>query len=157
MDHATAVKTDLLVGRADFAATLVKVFGRASDPIELVEQRAAELLPGFQVIVWEGDPQTFQFSYVSDSAERVLGYGCARWVSEPDFWVETVVHPDDRSDAVAFCAVATGQGRDHDFLYRAVNADGQTVVLHDIVQVAKSPKGVPSRLRGIMIAVSRDV
>lgn len=156
MDKATAVKTDVLSSRGQFAETLAKVFGPPGDPLDHVERRAAELLPGLKVIVWEGDPQTFQFSYVSESAESVLGYACERWVSELNFWVGTIVHPEDRNDAVAFCALATGQGRDHDFLYRAMTAKGETVVIHDVVQVAKSPKGIPSRLRGIMIEVSTE-
>jgi PAS domain-containing protein len=103
--------------------------------------------------VWEGDPQTFIFTYVSAAAEQVLGYPAARW-KEPGFWAQTVVHPADASDAVAYCALATGQGRDHDFQYRARAADGRAVLLHDVVHVIKGPRGVASRLRGIMVPLA---
>jgi hypothetical protein len=62
-----------------------------------------------------------------------------------------VVHPGDASDAVAYCALATAQGRDHDFQYRARTADGHTVLLHDVVHVIKGHLGVASKLRGIMV------
>lgn len=150
------VATDLLDDRADLASRLAAVFGQPDDPVALVVQRAAQLLPGRRVIVWEGDPQTFQFSYVSPSAEAMLGYTRRRWVSEPDFWVGSVVHPEDRSEAVAYCALATGQGRNHDFRYRAVAADGQVRVLHDVVHVIKGPRGVASILRGVMIELTDE-
>jgi PAS domain-containing protein len=150
------VVTDLLSDRAELAARLAAVFGRPADPVALVERRVAELLPGRRVIVWEGDPQTFHFSHVSASAEAVLGYPPGRWVSEQDFWARSVVHPDDRLDAVAYCALATGQGRDHDFRYRAVAADGRVVVMHDVVHVVKGPRGVASVLRGVMIDLTDD-
>lgn len=128
------------------------ILGRPSDSIEDVAARATQMMPDVPVIIWEGDPQTFLFSYVSPAAELVLGYPVSRW-SEPGFWAKTVVHPDDSSDAVAYCALATGQGRDHDFQYRARTADGRTVLLHDVVHVIKGPLGVAIKLRGIMIPV----
>lgn len=149
-----SVTTDLLEGQLELAGRLDEVFGTSSDPVFEVERRAARLLPGREVIVWEGDPQTFQFSYVSANARRVLGYPVSRWVTEPDFWSATVVHPEDRSAAVAFCALATGQCRDHDFQYRAIAADGREVVLHDVVHVIRGPRGIAARLRGIMIDVT---
>lgn len=136
-----------------FAEKVERVFGADDDPIVLVEHRARLLLRG-QPIVWEGDAQTFQFGFVGGAAEEVLGYPPSRWTSEPAFWADTIVHPEDRNDAIAFCAVATGKGLDHNFRYRACAADGRIVVLHDIVKVIKSRRGVPERLRGIMVEVS---
>jgi hypothetical protein len=49
--------------------------------------------------------------------------------------------------------MATGNGRDHDFQYRARSADGRVVLLHDIVKVVKGKRGVAERLRGIMIEI----
>lgn len=154
MASAAGVVTDLLADRAVLAARLAAVFGPPDSPLAAVERRAADLLPGRRVIVWEGNPQTFHFSYVSPAAEAVLGYPTGRWVSDPQFWAGTVVHPEDRSEAVAYCALATGQGRDHDFRYRAVAADGRVVTLFDVVHVIKGRRGVAATLRGVMIDVT---
>ncbi len=86
-------------------------FGLETEDMESVARRAQELFPGLPVITWEGDAETFRFSYVSEQAERVLGYPKHRWVSEATFWADTVVHPDDRTDAIAFCALAAGNAR----------------------------------------------
>lgn len=128
-----------------------QVFGSDGDPMIAIEDRARRLLSSHRPIVWEGDAQTFQFGFVGGAAEEVLGYPASRWVEEPTFWADIVVHPEDRNDAIAFCAVATGKGVDHDFQYRARRSDGNTVHLHDIVKVIKGRRGVAERLRGIMI------
>ncbi len=132
------------------------VFGSPRDEITQVERRADDYLGPAKAIIWEGDPQTFHFSYVSPSAELILGYSAGRWVREPSFWVDTILHPEDRNDAVAFCALATGRKADHDFIYRAVRSDGSIIRLHDIVKVVIGSKGVPVCLRGIMIPLSSD-
>lgn len=123
------------------------------DPMPLLERRARLLLPDLDVIVWEGDATTFQFLYVSESAEHILGYPNTQW-SEEQFWADRVVHPEDRDHAVSFCALATGQGRDHEFEYRAVHADGHVVVLQDFVRVVVGRRRIPTHLRGIMIDVT---
>lgn len=145
------MKTDIAEVDEILQQKLHTIFGSPTDPLTDVERRAAEVLP-VPVIVWEGDPATFQFTYVSACAEQVLGYPVDKWL-ELGFWANTVVHPQDQDDAVAFCALATAKGRDHDFQYRARRADGSVVLLHDMVHVIKGNLGVPTRLRGVMVAV----
>jgi len=137
----------------EFARIVRDVFGRDSDKIETIATRAAELL-GEDTIVWEGDPQTFQFSFVSPSAERVLGHECSLWTTNATFWADQVVHPLDRDDAIAYCALATGKSADHAFEYRARRSDGATVWLVDYVRVVVGPRRVPERLRGVMVDVT---
>lgn len=130
-----------------------EVFGADSEPIEAVAQRSAVLLPGRDVVVWEGDPATFEFTFVSPAAERVFGHPASAW-SRSGFWAESILHAEDRNDAIAFCALATGQGRDHEFEYRARRADGELRWIYDVVKVVKGPKRVPIRLRGLMLDVT---
>ena len=49
---------------------------------------------GLFIYFWEADARTFQFTYVSEQAERLLGYPLAQWFTL-DFWVNHL-HPDDR-------------------------------------------------------------
>lgn len=142
---------------SQLASAVQQVFGSGSDPMVNVEHRAQQILADRRAIVWEGDASTFQFSYVGRQAEDILGYPRRRWTDEPAFWAETVVHPQDRDEAIAFCALATGKCQDHDFVYRAVKPDGSVVWLHDIVQVIPGKKGIPERLRGVMIDITDQV
>jgi PAS domain-containing protein len=153
--HSTKLRVELLADNRRLAERLAPVFGSPHDGVEQVAERAARLLPDLDAIVWQGDPQTFQFNFVSEQAERVLGYPVARW-KEDGFWARTIVHPDDQDDAIAYCALATGQCLDHDFQYRARASDGRIVVLHDVVHVITGARGVATALRGIMLPVPQE-
>jgi PAS domain S-box-containing protein len=100
-------------------------------------------------IVWEADARTFQFSFVSKQAERILGYPVERWLTEPSFWKDHL-HPDDRDWAVTFCVKATEEKRPHEFEYRMIAADGRTVWLRDIVTVVVEDDQ-PIKVRGLMV------
>jgi PAS domain S-box-containing protein len=136
----------------DLAATFDTVFGTDSDPIETVAERASRLLPG-DPVVWEGDAATFEFTYVSPSAERVFGHPARAWRGS-GFWADAILHDDDKNEAIAYCALATGQCRDHEFEYRGRRADGEVRWIYDVVKVVKGPKGVAERLRGVMLDIT---
>jgi len=128
----------------------------ARDGLELrVRERTGrfrDLVNSVEGIVWEADAATFQFSFVSDQAERILGYPVERWLSEPTFWKDHL-HPHDREWAVPFCERATGENRDHDFEYRMIAADGRVVWLHDLVTVVVDD-GRATQLRGVMVDIT---
>lgn len=134
----------------------LSVLGGGLDPMQLVEERARQAYPGVAVIAWEGDAATFQFTYVSRAAEEILGYPVERWTSEPSFWSDQVIVPEDSQEAVAYCALATAGRRDHVFEYRARSASGKILVLRDLVRVILGPKGLAERLRGLMFDVSEE-
>ena len=133
-----------------------KALGSGDDPIIEVERRARRVLRGRRIIVWEGDAQTFQFSHVGADAEVLLGYAVERWTTEPTFWADHVVHDEDRDEAIAYCALATGRKQNHEFEYRARTREGSVVWLYDVVTVVVGPRGIPVRLRGIMIDITED-
>jgi PAS domain S-box-containing protein len=114
--------------------------------------RFRDLVNSVEGVVWEADAATFQFSFVSDQAERILGYPVERWLSEPTFWKDHL-HPHDREWAVPFCERATGENRDHDLEYRMIAADGRVVWLHDLVTVVVDD-GRATQLRGVMVDIT---
>ena len=126
---------------------------RALADAQAAEQRFRDLVNSTGGIVWEADAQTFQFSFVSQQSERILGYPVALWLSEPTFWKDHV-HPDDREWVEQYCREATTARRDHDFEYRMIAADGRTVWLRDLVAVVVV-NGAPTKLRGVMVDVTK--
>jgi len=116
------------------------------------QQRFRDLVNSVEGIVWEADATTFQFLFVSNQAERILGEPVARWLSEPTFWKHHL-HPDDREWAVSFRERATGEKRDHDFEYRMIAADGSVVWLRDLVTVVVDEERA-ARLRGVMVDIT---
>ena len=91
--------------RAAAAALAVLALVRAIDLLhrnerlrhqaEASEERFRNLVGDVDAIVWEADPATRAFSFVSRHAESLLGYPAAAWTEDPDFWLGHL-HPDDR-------------------------------------------------------------
>ncbi|MBI3411063.1 MAG: PAS domain S-box protein [Planctomycetes bacterium] len=123
----------------------------ATGPHGDAQQQYEQLVASVDGIVWELDAQSFQFTFVSQQAERLLGYPLQEWL-KPGFWVDHL-HPDDRAWAAEFCLRATREKRSHDFEYRMIAADGRTVWLRDLVSVVVE-SDVAIKLRGIMVDVT---
>src|SRR5438876_2466574 len=113
------------------------------------QQRFRDLVNSVEAIVWEATVPSFQFSFISKEAERVLGYPVERWLSEPTFWKDHV-HPEDREWALQYCQTATAEKRNHQFEHRMIAADGSVVWLRDLVTVVVEGDRV-TRVRGLMI------
>ena len=112
----------------------------------------SKLVTSLDGIVWEANGETFQFTFVSPQAERILGYPVRQWL-EPNFW-RNHTHPDDTDWCAAFCLDCTRQRQDHEFEYRMIAADGRVVWLHDIVSVKIEPDG-SVYLSGIMLDITK--
>lgn len=124
----------------------------AARRIRSAMDHSEKLVESIDGIVWEADARTFQFTFVSHQAERILGYPHARWLSEPTFWNDHI-HPDDRDTAIATCLAATAELRRHSFEYRMIAADGRHVWLRDLVTI-EAEHGTARTLRGIMMDVT---
>jgi PAS domain S-box-containing protein len=119
---------------------------------EAAQHRFRELVNSIEGIVWEADASRFTFAFVSQQAERVLGYPVERWLSEPTLWKDHL-HPDDCEWAVNSGATATAEHRDHEVEYRMIAADGRIVWLRDLVTVVVEGDRA-TRLRGVMVDVT---
>ncbi len=125
----------------------------AEDVLKASEQRFRDMVNTTDGIVWEADAKTFQFTFISEKAVKLLGFPAADWLA-PGFWVSRL-HPEDATWAPEFCASCTGRLEPHDFNYRFIARDGRTVWLHDIVTVV-AEQGEPRWLRGIMVDITQQ-
>ena len=117
------------------------------------QQRFRDLVNAVEGIVWEADARTLQFTFVSQQAERVLGYPVKQWLNEAAFWNDHI-HPDDRARAVqGYIATARQQRKEHDFEYRMIAADGRSVWLRDLVSVLMEGNQAIT-LRGVMVDIT---
>jgi PAS domain S-box-containing protein len=116
------------------------------------QQRFSDLVNSIEGIVWEADPNTLQFTFVSNQAERMLGYPIERWLEEPAFWNDHL-HSGDRASAVNACLTATAERRDCDVEYRMVAASGHLLWLRDLISVV-TEDGEVSKLRGVMLDIT---
>lgn len=114
-------------------------------------RRAEQLLSALSGVAWEADPDSGTFLYVSDHAERILGFPAGEW-QQPGFWAAHL-HPDDRDTAVAARRTAMRARQDHELDYRMVGASGAVAWLRDIASITVEPGG-EVRLRGLIVDVT---
>lgn len=145
----TAVLVDTLKRRSQAVA------GQETDhaEAEAADRRFRDLVQGLDAIVWEGDPQTFRFTFVSQPAEDILGYSVEQWLKDPQFWLN-VVHPEDRERAARLYQAAADERSNQDFEYRALAASGRVVWLRNIVRVVQDTGSRAPQLRGVMVDVT---
>ena len=111
------------------------------------ERRFRDLVHEVDGIVWELEPATNCFTFVSRRAEDLLGYPIERWLAAQDFW-STLIDARDRERAQrAYARAAAGEALDHEF--RARSASGAVLWLRDRVHRTAS-----GRLRGLMVDVT---
>jgi PAS domain S-box-containing protein len=104
-------------------------------------------------IIWETDATTEQFTFVSQSAQQVLGYPVEQWLDNPDFWVN-LIHPEDRQWTVAVCRKKMVQDRDYELEYRCLTADQRVVWLRDRAYVIRDEQGRVHKRRGLMVDIT---
>src|SRR5262245_10157562 len=119
----------------------------------LSAEKLLSLINALGGIVWEAEPDTLQFLFVSEEAERILGYPARTWLDEPDFWVRHT-HPDDVERCASLYRAASDCGEDHELEYRMIAADGRVVWMRDIVSVCRSEDGKSSRLVGLAVDIT---
>ncbi len=125
---------------------------QSEEAAQVARQNLADLIGTIDGIVWEADAATFRFTFVSAQAERLLGYPVNAWIDDPGFWAAHI-HPVDRDASVRYCVECTREGRDHQFDYRMLAADGRVVWLQDRVTV-HVVDGRPVTLRGVMVDIT---
>ncbi len=124
----------------------------AQDAIKRSREQFNSLVNTIDGIVWEADATTFRFTYISDHAEKLLGYKREEWLTDAGFWANHI-HPDDRSWAVDYCVDQTRQKKEHQFEYRMIAKDGRVVWLADFVTVVVENDSAV-QLRGVMVDIT---
>ncbi|TAF63382.1 MAG: PAS domain S-box protein [Cytophagales bacterium] len=164
-------KLDLPAGEKYWLTTLTPVFQEGKNTyivgssIDITDRKKAEndilkeqkrfqdIVDSTDGIVWELDFSSFQFTYVSQKAVRLLGYEIEEWY-QPDFWISHL-HPEDQSWAIDYCLKCSAELEAHEFEYRFFAKDGREIWLRDFVTVV-AENGQPVLLRGIMVDITKQ-
>lgn len=125
---------------------------KAEEALEKSREHLSAIISSVDGIVWEADADTFQFTFVSPRAERLLGYPTSQWVEEKDFWFKHI-HPEDRGYVEEYFNLRSWENRGQEFEYRMLTADGRLVWLRDIISIVEED-GQPSKLCGVMVDIS---
>jgi PAS domain S-box-containing protein len=125
---------------------------RAETELLQSERRFRLLLENARVVIWEADPASFDFTYVSDYCEELLGYPAEQWLDH-EFWTAHI-HPDDAERAMASCLESIKHARDNRFEYRMVRADGTHLWVDDSVKVV-AEDGRVTALYGSLVDITQ--
>ncbi|MDF1755511.1 MAG: PAS domain-containing protein [Verrucomicrobiales bacterium] len=127
----------------------------SEENIQRQKSYLTDLINSVDAVLWEADVHTFQFTFVSPGAEKLLGFPKEEWTETPGFW-KSRIHPEDRDRAVEFCVQQTHQLEDHHFSYRMIRKNGDVVWVRDLVKVIIE-NDRPVKLRGILVDVTEQV
>lgn len=112
------------------------------------DQRISQLLEKTKIVVWEADPQTWRFTYVSEQARKVFGYPVSQWYEAGFLAVH--IHPDDRERVLSILLKQSHATEQYDFMFRLLAKNGRVVWVHNLVSATHGAKS----LRGFMIDIT---
>ncbi|WP_448564843.1 PAS domain S-box protein [Trichothermofontia sp.] len=151
---------------------------QAEQALRQSQQQYEDLVNSLDSIVWEAMPAgpshnglnvlaNYRFSFVSQTAERLLGYPVSAWLGDPCQKTQPVwpqrIHPNDRAWVLEHYQQAVQTSQAHpsepcesepcEIEYRMITADNRIIWLRDRVKVVKD-RGKPTKLRGVMIDIT---
>jgi PAS domain S-box-containing protein len=115
--------------------------------------RFRDLVQDLKAIVWEMDVPSFRITFVSQQAERVMGFPVEDWLSSADFWKDHIF-AEDRERVIGQWQRAVSENKDYDIEYRALASEGRVVWLRDIIRVIRDPSGKARQLRGVIVDIT---
>ncbi|MEZ5328775.1 MAG: PAS domain-containing protein [Verrucomicrobiales bacterium] len=129
---------------------------RASVELERTSREKFEtLVNSIQGIVWERNPETLAFEFVSAQAESILGYPPAEWTGTAGFW-ESKLLDSDREWAISQCRRFVQSGAPYHFDYRMLTAQGDELWIRESGAVVKDADGRPVLSRGVLSDVTSE-
>ena len=110
-----------------------------------------EEVPG--VVYVDAANETGSAVYLSPQVELLFGYSLDEWFSSPDFFVEVVLHPDDRERMLAEIA-DDNAGIGGKSEYRCIAKDGRIVWIYDESVPQLDEQGAVVATRGFMLDIT---
>ena len=92
-------------------------------------------------------------SYVSPQIEALLGYTPQEYIDDPALWA-SMLHPDDREDALQTYTRGRDSGEPFDLEYRLIARDGRAVWFRDSAVVLRDEAGRPQLVQGVMLDIT---
>jgi diguanylate cyclase (GGDEF)-like protein/PAS domain S-box-containing protein len=121
--------------------------------LERESRRMETLLNSINAVVLEADPVNLKLRYVSQEAEKLLGYPVEDWLA-PGFWPEHL-HPDDQ-EWVRRSLQDHGRSQgEYSLDYRLQHRNGDYVWVRSIYNIEADPKG-ETVLRGLFIDINEQ-
>ncbi|MDP9297844.1 MAG: EAL domain-containing protein [Actinomycetota bacterium] len=92
-------------------------------------------------------------TYVSPQIESLIGYTQQEYIDDPELWA-TILHPDDRDEALEAYLRGRQSGEPFVFEYRLMARDGRIVWFSDSAIVLPDAEGRPHLIQGVMLDIT---
>jgi PAS domain S-box-containing protein len=92
--------------------------------------------------------------YTSPQTESMFGFSQQDWNDDPDLWLGTMVHPQDRERCRLAEAHHTESGEPFDETYRILHRDGRILWVRDVAVVVEDADGIPLYSQGFLLDIT---
>lgn len=124
----------------------------AENRLKYQEQQYRDLVEGIDAIVWEADPVTLKFTFVSPKAEQISGFTVSQWLNDPNFLANSI-HRDESDKVISLLRTAIVKGKNCEIEYRMIRADGAVIWMQNsVTAVCKNGKTVG--LKGLLFDIT---
>ena len=154
--HGKVVKRDdegkpMIVSGIHEDITLKKTI---SEALKANEKKFKTLINTIDGIVWEANPHTMTFTYISEQSERILGYPPGLWLDRPEVLLD-MIHVDDKHQILGLSSDVFLESPSQEIEFRMRRADSEYIWLRVYINV-EIKDHTPVKLMGLMIDVTHQ-
>ena len=120
----------------------------------MTEQQYRSIVENIPAVTYiDALSESARMIYISPQVERLLGFGQQEWLADPGFWLK-IVHPDDRSRALAENVRHIETGEPFALEYRVFAKDGRVVWVFDEALIVRDEQGIPRFSHGVLLDIT---
>lgn len=128
---------------------------RAQQQADDADFRYRDLVEGVDAIVWEASAVPWRFTFVSQRAEKIMGYPLSQWMNMSEF-VKQMVYPDDRDAVVRACDSQASTSADFRLQFRMVSSTEQILWVALIARYTNDSDH-PGQYRGLLVNIEDSI
>src|SRR5690606_37274778 len=117
--------------------------------------RLKDVIANIPGIIWEAGNQEGgeiqRIDYLSDYAEKLLGYPADSWAENPDFWKEIILPEDFQPMIEELQKITLSSSGDGSHQFRCFTADGRILTLEYHLSVKRDAEGKPKSAYGVIM------
>ncbi len=122
--------------------------------LDLSRRKMASIVNHVDGVIWEADLRDHRFTFMSDQAQRILGYSPETYLENPRF-VVSVIHPEDAKRVFEAYRRNCSQGTCYEIEYRMIHGKGHTIWINDRISI-EMKNGEAVAAQGVMIDVTES-
>lgn len=115
------------------------------------DEQLSKLLEAAGIVVWEADPNNFEFTYVSEEAVKLVGCEIEEWY-QPGF-LGSRIHPDDCERVLAILSNHNQADQQYDFEFRMLAKDQHIIWIRNLARVIDD-SNEHYRMHGLLIDIT---